>query len=244
MDKVLILDFGSQYTQLIARRIRELHVYSEIHPFNYSPEEIRKFAPQAIVLSGGPSSVLAPGAPTLPKEIFDWGIPILGICYGLQLTAHLLGGHVLPSDKREYGRASLKVKGAGDLLQGVPESSVVWMSHGDRVESIPKDFEILGESENTPFCAIADQARKIYGVQFHPEVVHTAAGKTILENFLFKVSGLQADWNMASFLDEEKARIRQQVGQGKVICGLSGGVDSTVAAVLIHEGFDRHRASA
>lgn len=235
MDKVLILDFGSQYTQLIARRIRELNVYSEIHPFNYSLEEIRQFKPQAIVLSGGPSSVLASGAPRIDKGIFEMGIPILGICYGLQLMAHLLGGHVLPSEKREYGRANLKVKQAGTLLQGIPASSVVWMSHGDRVESLPEGFEILGESENTPFCAIADEAKKIYGVQFHPEVVHTSAGKSILQNFLFEICGLRADWNMASFLDEEKARIRKQVGESTVICGLSGGVDSTVAAVLIHE---------
>ncbi len=235
MDKVLILDFGSQYTQLIARRIREQQVYSEIHPYNLSLEKIRAFAPKAIVLSGGPASILAPGAPNMSPEIFELGVPILGICYGLQLTAHLLGGKVLPSDKREYGRARLKVTSAGDLLHGLPEESVVWMSHGDRVEAIPPGFEILGRSENTDFCAIADTKRQIYGVQFHPEVVHTTAGKTLIENFLFRIAKLKADWNMASFLQEEKAKIRAQVGDSKVICGLSGGVDSTVAAVLIHE---------
>ena len=235
MDKILILDFGSQYTQLIARRIREQGVYSEIHPFNFGIEKIKAFQANAIVLSGGPSSVLGGGAPTIEKEIFELGIPILGICYGLQLTAHLLGGKVLPSDKREYGRAKLEILEAEEILAGVRTGSVVWMSHGDRVEALPEGFRTLGKSENSDFCAIGDSSRKIYGVQFHPEVAHTEEGTQILRNFLFHIAKVSGDWSMASFLSLEKERIRQQVGSEKVICGLSGGVDSTVAAVLIHE---------
>jgi GMP synthase (glutamine-hydrolysing) len=235
MDKVLILDFGSQYTQLIARRIREQGVYSEIHPFNFPYSKIREFNPKAIILSGGPASVFGKGVPTLDKEIFQWGIPILGICYGLQLMAHLLGGRVHPSDKREYGRAKLKVERPGGLLQGIKAESVVWMSHGDRVEALPPGFDTLATSENSIFGAIGNPKAKIFGVQFHPEVVHSEAGMDILRNFLFHIAGVQADWNLASFLESQKEKIRAQVGKGKVICGLSGGVDSTVTAVLLHE---------
>lgn len=235
MDKVLILDFGSQYTQLIARRIREQGVYSEIHPYNYSLEEIRAYDPKAIVLSGGPSSVLGEGAPTIDPTIFEFKVPLLGICYGLQLMTHLLGGRVNPSDKREYGRAVLKVEQNGELFQGIKTESVVWMSHGDRVETLPKGFESIAASDNSEFGAIADPQRRLYGVQFHPEVVHTEAGTEILRNFLFRVAGVRADWNMASFLESQKGKIRAQVGKGKVICGVSGGVDSTVTAVLLHE---------
>jgi GMP synthase (glutamine-hydrolysing) len=235
MDKILILDFGSQYTQLIARRIREQGVYSEIHPYNFPLGEIKKFAPKAIILSGGPASVLGKDAPTLDKEIFQWGIPILGICYGLQLMAHLLGGKVHASDKREYGRAALQVEQASGLLEGIKKQSVVWMSHGDRVEALPPGFVTLATSENSLFGAIGHPEQRIYGVQFHPEVVHSEAGTDILRNFLFHVSGVEADWNMASFLESQKEKIRARVGTGKVICGLSGGVDSTVTAVLLHE---------
>jgi GMP synthase (glutamine-hydrolysing) len=235
MDKILILDFGSQYTQLIARRIREQGVYSEIHPYNLGLEKIKAFGAKALVLSGGPSSVLGTGAPTLEKAVFELGIPILGICYGLQLTAHVLGGKVLPSDKREYGRAKLEILENEELLNGVRSDSVVWMSHGDRVEALPKGFHTLGRSENSEFCAIGDPARKIFGVQFHPEVAHTEEGTQILRNFLFHIAKVSGDWSMANFLTMEKERIREQVASGKVICGLSGGVDSTVAAVLIHE---------
>lgn len=235
MDKILILDFGSQYTQLIARRIREQGVYSEIHPYNLGLAKIKAFQAKAIILSGGPSSVLGSGAPTIDKTVFDLGIPILGICYGLQLSAHLLGGKVLPSEKREYGRAKLDILEPGELLSGVRSDSVVWMSHGDRVEGLPKGFHTLGRSENSEFCAIGDPERKIFGVQFHPEVAHTEEGTQILRNFLFHIAKVSGDWSMANFLTLEKERIRDQVASGKVICGLSGGVDSTVAAVLIHE---------
>lgn len=235
MDKVLILDFGSQYTQLIARRIREQNVYSEIRPCTESLENIRAFAPQALILSGGPASVLAEDSPQVDKAVFELGIPVLGVCYGLQLLSHVLGGEVSPADKREYGRATLQVKLPGDLLSDVPESSVVWMSHGDKVKHLPEGFTVLGETENTPFGAVADEKRGIYGLQFHPEVVHTEAGTQILKNFLFKIAKLEAAWTMASFLEEEKERLIKKVGQGKVLCGLSGGVDSTVTAVLLHE---------
>jgi GMP synthase (glutamine-hydrolysing) len=241
MDRVLILDFGSQYTQLIARRIREQGVYSEIHPFNFSLDEIREFNPKAIILSGGPASVFGKGAPTLDKEVFQWGIPILGICYGLQLMAHLLGGRVHASDKREYGRATLQVEQVSKLgppaglLDGIKAESVVWMSHGDRVEALPPGFVTLATSENSMHGAIGHLKDRLFGVQFHPEVVHSEEGTGILRNFLFHVAGVKADWNMASFLESQKEKIRAQVGKGKVICGLSGGVDSTVTAVLIHE---------
>jgi GMP synthase (glutamine-hydrolysing) len=235
MDKVLILDFGSQYTQLIARRIREQNVYSEIHPYNFNLEKIRAFSPKAIILSGGPASVLGKGSPSLDQGVFKLGIPILGICYGLQLTAHLLGGRVTPSTKREYGRARLRVLKEEELFHGVKPESIVWMSHGDRADAIPPGFISIGESENTAFCAIANREKKIYGVQFHPEVAHTEEGTSILNNFLFRIAGVRPDWNMTSFLAQEKEKIRAQVKGGKVICGLSGGVDSTVAAVLIHE---------
>jgi len=235
MDKVLILDYGSQYTQLIARRIREQNVYSEIQPFNYGLDKIRAFAPKAIVLSGGPASVLGKDAPGLDLKILELGVPILGICYGIQLLAHHLGGKVRPSNKREYGRATFEADAGSPLFRGVKAKSVVWMSHGDSLEKIPAGFHKIGESDNTPFCAIADPEKKIYGVQFHPEVVHTEEGVQILHNFLFHIAGLKADWNMAAFLQTEKEKIRIQVGKGKVICGLSGGVDSTVAALLIHE---------
>ncbi len=235
MDKVLILDYGSQYTQLIARRIREQNVYSEIQPFNVSLDKIREFGPKAIVLSGGPASVLGKDAPGLDLKILELGVPVLGICYGIQLLAHHLGGKVTPSSKREYGRATLKAYTSSPLFRGVKAESVVWMSHGDSLEKVPAGFEKIGESDNTPFCAVANVEKKIYGVQFHPEVVHTEEGVQILHNFLFHIAGLKADWNMSAFLATEKEKIRRQVGKGKVICGLSGGVDSTVAAILIHE---------
>jgi len=235
MEKVLILDYGSQYTQLIARRIRELNVYSEIQPFNYDFKKIADFKPSAIILSGGPASVLTPGAPGLDLRLLELKVPVLGICYGLQLLAHLLGGKVTPSSKREYGRAEFKVQGESLLFQGMKPNSIAWMSHGDSLEKVPQGFDCIGVSDNTPFCAVEDRDRKIYGVQFHPEVVHTEEGTQILQNFLFKIAQLKPEWNMAAFLQTEKERIRQVVGKGKVICGLSGGVDSGVAALIIHE---------
>ncbi|HCU24309.1 MAG TPA: glutamine-hydrolyzing GMP synthase, partial [Deltaproteobacteria bacterium] len=235
MNKVLILDYGSQYTQLIARRIREQHVYSEIQAFNWPYEKIRDFAPQAVILSGGPASVLGKEAPGLDLRLLELGVPILGICYGIQLLAHHLGGKVSPSTKREYGRALFQADPSSPLFRGLKRESSVWMSHGDRLEKIPEGFIKIGESDNTPYCAIAAPERRIYGVQFHPEVVHTEEGVSMLRNFLFDIAGLKPEWSMAAFLQTEKEKIRRQVGAGKVICGLSGGVDSTVAALLIHE---------
>jgi GMP synthase (glutamine-hydrolysing) len=237
-DLVLILDFGSQYTQLIARRIRELKVYSEIHP-PLSLERIRALGPRAIVLSGGPSSCYEPDAPTVDPGVFELGVPILGICYGVHLMAKLLGGQVVAANAREYGRAHVRVTQAGarsPLFHGIPvgEDLAVWMSHGDRVEKLPGGFELIGETPNAPATAIADEQRRIYGVQFHPEVAHTPRGGELLANFLFRVCGLEPSWTMASFAEEAIAEVRRKVGErGRVICGLSGGVDSSVAAKLI-----------
>src|SRR6478609_8747075 len=236
---VLILDFGSQYTQLIARRIRELKVYCEIHPFNMPLEQIRMMRPSALVLSGGPSSVYEEGAPLVSKELFELALPTLGICYGVQLMAKLLGGNVVPADKREYGRAHVKVNAFGArsaLFHGIPagEDLAVWMSHGDRVESVPHGFHLIGETPNAPNAAVADEKRRIYGIQFHPEVAHTPRGGEILSNFLFRVCGLSPSWTMANFAEEAEVHIRKQVGErGRVILGLSGGVDSSVAAKLL-----------
>jgi GMP synthase (glutamine-hydrolysing) len=238
-ELVLILDFGSQYTQLIARRIRELKVYCEIHPFNLSLDAIRKMRPSALVLSGGPSSVYEEGAPLVGKELFDLGLPTLGICYGVQLMAKLLGGNVVPADKREYGRAHVKVNAFGArsaLFHGIPagEDLAVWMSHGDRVEAVPPGFQLIGETPNAPNAAVADEKRRFYGIQFHPEVAHTPRGGELLSNFLFRVCGLSPTWTMANFAEEAEVHIRRQVGErGRVILGLSGGVDSSVAAKLL-----------
>jgi GMP synthase (glutamine-hydrolysing) len=237
-DLVLILDFGSQYTQLIARRVRELKVYSEIHP-PLPLAEIQRLQPRAVILSGGPSSCYEPGAPTVDKGLFDLGLPILGICYGVQLTAKLLGGEVKPSDKREYGRAHVKVTqngAASPLFHGlsVGEDLAVWMSHGDRVEKLPPGFQLIGETPNAPAAAVADEKRRFWGVQFHPEVAHTPRGGELLANFLFRICKLEPSWTMASFAEEATRAVQKQVGEkGRVICGLSGGVDSSVAAKLI-----------
>jgi GMP synthase (glutamine-hydrolysing) len=234
---VLILDFGSQYTQLIARRVREQAVYSEIHPFNLSLDKIRAMNPAGIILSGGPSSVYEAGAPTISPELFSLKIPILGICYGAQLTARLLGGEVKSAERREYGRATVKVIAGSALTAGIvpDEELAVWMSHGDHVERLPWGFVHVGESPNCPKAIFADETRRIYAVQFHPEVVHTPRGVEILGNFLFKICRCRGDWSMASFVDEATARIRAQVGSdGRVVCGLSGGVDSSVVAAILH----------
>jgi GMP synthase (glutamine-hydrolysing) len=235
-DLVLILDFGSQYTQLIARRVRELKVYSEIHP-PLSLDQIRRLEPRAIILSGGPSSCYEPNAPTVDPGVYSLGLPILGICYGVQLTAKLLGGDVRPSDKREYGRAHVKVRPHGsELFHGFQpgEELAVWMSHGDRVERLPDGFELIGETANAPAAAVADERRKIYGVQFHPEVAHTPRGGELLANFLYRICKLEPSWTMASFAGEAVRAVKAQLGEhGRVICGLSGGVDSSVAAKLI-----------
>src|SRR5215472_241986 len=236
-DLVLILDFGAQYSQLIARRIREQHVYSEIHPCTIGLDRVRAMNPRAIVLSGGPSSVYDEGAPTLDKGIFELGVPILGICYGLQLIAHELGGKVEKASAREYGAARVLVERPEGVLGRFAkrESIDVWMSHGDRIVALPPGFQTIGISGNTPFCAVGDPARKIYGLQFHPEVVHTPRGAEIFAAFLFDVAGLSPTWTPRSFVDEAVARVRETVAPGeRAICALSGGVDSSVAAVLCH----------
>jgi GMP synthase (glutamine-hydrolysing) len=234
MNKVAILDFGSQYTQLIARKIRELGVFSEIFPFNLPLSRIKKENPDALILSGGPQSVYQKDAPLPSREVFEMGIPVLGICYGLQIMAHLLGGRVVPTKKREYGFASLRVLDRSGLLSGVRDKSPVWMSHGDRVEEVPSGFIISGETANCRVTAFEWPERKLFGVQFHPEVVHTKQGKKILSNFLFHVSGLKAEWSIGSFIERKVEEIRRQVGGRKVICGLSGGVDSLVTSLIVH----------
>jgi GMP synthase (glutamine-hydrolysing) len=235
MDKILILDFGSQYTQLIARRIREYSVYSEIMPFNVTLEQIKEFGPKGIVLSGGPSSVYDRGTPLLDPEIFGLGIPILGICYGMQLMAHMLGGRVKRAQHREYGRAGLIVDKTSSLFNGIKKASTVWMSHGDRIEKIPKGFEKLAHTENSPLAAIMDRKRCFYALQFHPEVIHTVYGKEIIRNFVFGICRARPTWTMRSFIETEKEEIRKRVGNSRVVCGISGGVDSSVTAVLIHK---------
>ena len=237
-DRILILDFGSQVTQLIARRVREAGVYCEIFPFNCGEERIAEFAPAAIILSGSPHSVTVEEGPRAPDLVFGMGVPILGICYGEQTLCQQLGGQVEGSDHQEFGRAFLDITDSCALFEGLwakGERHQVWMSHGDRVVHLPEGFRVVGTSEGAPFAAIANDERRIYGVQFHPEVVHTPDGAKLLANFVHKVAGLAGDWSMAAFRDQAIQQIRDQVGQGRVICGLSGGVDSSVAAVLIHE---------
>jgi GMP synthase (glutamine-hydrolysing) len=237
-ELVLILDFGAQYTQLIARRIREQRVYCEIHPCTLPFEQLRAMNPRAIVLSGGPASVYAEGAPTVDKRVFELGVPILGICYGLQLIAHLLGGKVEPATAREYGHARVVVEKPEGVLHRFAkrETLDVWMSHGDRIAALPPGFQTIGVSGNTPFCAVGNAQRRIYGVQFHPEVVHTPRGSDVLAAFLFDVAGLSPTWTPGTFTEEAIASVRARVApDDHVICGLSGGVDSSVAAVLCHK---------
>ncbi|NBC05404.1 MAG: glutamine-hydrolyzing GMP synthase [Bacteroidetes bacterium] len=233
---ILILDFGSQYTQLIARRIRELNVYCEIHPFNTQPEEFSAHPPNGIILSGGPKSVYDEEAPVLNLDYFDFGKPVLGICYGLQSLAHtLVPGSVDKAEKREFGRAKLIVDNDSGLLKNVPNDSVVWMSHGDHIHDLPEQYEVIAHTSNAPVAAVRHKEKEIYGVQFHPEVVHTEKGKEILQNFVINISGCEGDWTASSFIETEIQSIREQVGDKKVLCGLSGGVDSTVVATLIHK---------
>jgi GMP synthase (glutamine-hydrolysing) len=235
---VLIIDFGSQVTQLIARRVREAGVYCEIHPFQNAEAAFAKLKPQAVILSGGPSSVPEEGSPRAPDAVFKAGIPVFGICYGQQTMAEQLGGKVESGHHREFGRAVLSVDAESPLFEGVWEKGdrhQVWMSHGDRVTRLPEGFRVIATSENAPFAAVADEARRFYAVQFHPEVVHTPDGEKLISNFVHRIAGLKPDWTMAAYRREMIERIRTQVGKGRVICGLSGGVDSAVAAVLIHE---------
>lgn len=234
-DKILVLDFGSQYTQLIARRVREKNVYSEILPYNAPMEKILNFKPKGIILSGGPSSVYDKKAPIPDLKIFKLGIPMLGICYGMQLMAHLLKGQVSKAQKREYGRAELQIDDQSDLLDVGNPRTIVWMSHGDRIEQPPEGFTPIAHTENSPIAAMADRARKFYALQFHPEVVHTEKGKEIIENFVFKICGCSPTWTMKSFIETSKKEIQDLVGNRKVVCGISGGVDSSVTAVLVHE---------
>jgi GMP synthase (glutamine-hydrolysing) len=237
-DKILIVDFGSQVTQLIARRVREEGVYSEIVPFQKAEAAFREMKPKAVVLSGGPASVLDTNAPATPMAIFDAGVPVLGICYGEQTMAQQLGGIVEAGHHREFGRATLEVTDDCALFDGVWQKGGrydVWMSHGDRVTRLPDGFRAVARAQGSPISVIADDARKFYAMQFHPEVVHTPDGAKLLRNFVRKVAGLTGDWTMRAFREEAIEKIRAQVGKGRVICGLSGGVDSAVAAVLIHE---------
>jgi GMP synthase (glutamine-hydrolysing) len=237
-DKILIVDFGSQVTQLIARRVREERVYCEIVPFQKAEAALREMRPKGVVLSGGPASVLEDGAPLAPMAIYQAGIPVLGICYGEQAMAHQLGGKVEAGHHREFGRAELELTEASALTDGVWEIGQrypVWMSHGDRVTKLPDGFRVIGTSANAPIAMIGDDKRKFYATQFHLEVMHTPQGAAILRNFVRKIAGCAGDWTMRGFKDEAIEKIRRQVGKGRVICGLSGGVDSAVAAVLIHE---------
>ena len=237
-DKVLIVDFGSQVTQLIARRVREEKVYCEIVPYQKAEAAFRDMKPKAVILSGGPASVLDQDAPLAPKAIFEAGVPVLGICYGEQAMAQQLGGKVEGGHHREFGRAEVEVVSDSPLFEGVwrkGEKYPVWMSHGDRVTVLPPAFRVLGTSPNAPIAIIGDDDRKFYATQFHLEVMHTPHGAALLRNFVRKVAGLSGDWTMHAFKDEAIEKIRKQVGKGRVICGLSGGVDSAVAAVLIHE---------
>ncbi|AXK80581.1 glutamine-hydrolyzing GMP synthase [Pseudolabrys taiwanensis] len=237
-DKVLIVDFGSQVTQLIARRVREEKVYCEIVPFQKAEAAFKEMKPKAVILSGGPASVHEVNAPLAPKAIYDAGVPVLGICYGEQAMAQQLGGKVEGGHHREFGRAEVEVTSDSPLLDGVWEKGQkypVWMSHGDRVTELPPGFKVLGTSPNAPIAMIGDDKRKFYATQFHLEVVHTPHGASLLRNFVRKIAGLSGDWTMRAFKEEAIEKIRAQVGKGKVICGLSGGVDSAVAAVLIHE---------
>lgn len=237
-DKILIVDFGSQVTQLIARRVREEGVYSEIVPFQSAAKAFREMNPKGVILSGGPASVTEAVSPRAPQEIFDAGIPVLGICYGEQAMAAQLGGDVEGGHHREFGRAEVEIVSESKLFEDVwqvGQRYPVWMSHGDRVTKLPDGFEIIATSPNAPFAAVADEKRKFYGVQFHPEVVHTPHGAGLIRNFVRKIAGCSGDWSMKAFRAEAIERIRAQVGTGRVICGLSGGVDSAVAAVLLHE---------
>ncbi|MFZ5906811.1 MAG: glutamine-hydrolyzing GMP synthase [Nitrospirota bacterium] len=233
-EKVLVLDFGSQYTQLIARRVRESKVYSEIFPYNVPIARIMEFNPKGIILSGGPSSVFDRHAPLPDPGIFGLGVPVLGICYGMQLMAHMLGGKVGRARKREYGRAELLVDRKTPLFRGIPKRTIVWMSHGDRIEKYPKGFSSTAHTDNSPVAVMADRTGTFYALQFHPEVAHTPLGTKILRNFLYEICGCRPLWTMKSFIENTTKEIRERVGEKKVVCGISGGVDSTVAAVLVH----------
>ena len=234
-ETVFVVDFGAQYAQLIARRVREANVYCQVVPFGKLLEAARAEKPKALIFSGGPASVYGDKAPHLDKAVFDLGIPILGICYGIQFTAWALGGKVERQDEREYGQTVIDIVEPNELLADVGERTEVWMSHGDALTGLPPGFRVLAKTKSCPFAAIGDPKRKIYGVQFHPEVTHTPKGRILLRNFLYSIAGLSGDWKMADFIEEQRRLIKERVGNDRVILGLSGGVDSSVAAVLIHE---------
>jgi len=239
--KVLVLDFGSQYTQLIARRVREAQVYCEIHPFNMSPERIKAFSPNGIILSGGPASIYDEGAPLAHRELVNLNIPILGICYGMQFLTHVLGGVVSRASDREYGNATITILEDRDLFHGLGQGKqeTVWMSHGDRIERIPEGFVALASSKNSPMAAMADSSRRIFGVQFHPEVAHTPEGPWILKNFLFRICGCEPSWTMTSFVRRTIKALREEIGKERALCALSGGVDSSVTAALLHRAIGK-----
>ena len=241
-DKILILDFGGQYTQLIARRVRELGVYSEIHPWDCSDADVRAFAPRGVILSGGPESVLEPGAPRAPQAVFELGVPVLGICYGMQTMAAQLGGKVEGTHSREFGYAEVRAKGQSTLFRDIEDRLVkdhavldAWMSHGDRVTVLPAGFKVIGSTQDLPLAAMEDPQRRYYGVQFHPEVTHTKQGTRILSRFVHEFCGCGKAWTAGRIIEDLIARVRAQVGQGKVLLGLSGGVDSSVVAALLHK---------
>ncbi|KEH98509.1 glutamine-hydrolyzing GMP synthase [Clostridium massiliodielmoense] len=238
-ELVLVVDFGGQYNQLIARRVREHNVYCEIIPYTTSVEDIKKKNPKAIIFTGGPNSVYGEGTPRVEKEIFELGVPVLGICYGHQLTAYTLGGKVESPDIREYGKTEVKIDNNSPLFDGIKEADQSWMSHTDYVSEIPEGFKIIATTDQCPVAAMANEEKKIYGVQFHPEVEHTLFGQKMLGNFLFKIADLKADWSMASFAEEKIKAIKELVGDKKVLCALSGGVDSSVAAVLVHKAIGK-----
>ena len=232
---IAVLDYGSQYSQLICRRVRESHVYAELISWEKAAERLPQMNLKGIILSGGPNSVYDPGAPTLPEIVWESGVPVLGVCYGLQLLAHYGGGHVARSQEREYGAAQIEVTTPSPLFAALPARQQVWMSHGDRVDRLPTGFQAIAHSDNSPLAAFADEKRRIYGIQFHPEVVHTPLGSQVLSNFVKGICGCTADWTAGNFILETVDRIRAQVGaEGHVVCGLSGGVDSAVAAALVH----------
>ncbi|MFI3134225.1 glutamine-hydrolyzing GMP synthase, partial [Staphylococcus warneri] len=233
-ELILVLDFGSQYNQLITRRIREMGVYSELHDHEISIEEIKRMNPKGIILSGGPNSVYEEGSFTIDPEIYNLGIPVLGICYGMQLTTKLLGGKVERANEREYGKAIINAK-SDELFFGLPSEQTVWMSHSDKVIEIPEGFEVIADSPSTNYAAIEDKSRRIYGVQFHPEVRHTEYGNDLLRNFVRRVCNCTGEWTMENFIEIEIEKIRERVGNRKVLCAMSGGVDSSVVAVLLHK---------
>ncbi|MFQ6059650.1 MAG: glutamine-hydrolyzing GMP synthase, partial [Anaerolineae bacterium] len=234
-ETIVILDFGSQYSQLIARRVRECQVYCELLPHDAPRAQVEALSPRGFILSGGPASVYEPGAPQLPDYVLESGKPVLGICYGMQLLAHGLGGHVASAQKREYGLVRLQVTDPSvSLFQGLPPSLQVWMSHGDRIEAMPPGFAVLARTDNSPIAAMGDSSRRLYGLQFHPEVAHTPRGRDIIHNFLRLDCGCQGTWTPGAFIKESVAAIQEQVGSGRVICALSGGVDSAVTATLVH----------